>query len=56
MFLSKKLVNCNNYHDGLLNIYEKKLNKAYTTDGKVKTFSSEEDINSKLGKILEKIY
>ena len=32
----------------------KKLNKAYTTDGKVKIYSSEEDINAKLGRIIGK--
>ena len=30
----------------------KKFDKSYTTDGKVKLLSSEEDINQKLGKII----
>ena len=33
---------------------KKNLNKTYTTDGKVKIFSSEDDINTKLGKIIGK--
>ena len=31
---------------------ERKLNKSYSTDGKVRILSSEEDINTKLGKII----